>query len=311
MKLFRLFAAIILTAALFISHFACKKSNNGKVQAEIQFLGQELPEGPPGELDSLRHEGLGKYIGSITPDSFKGKFYTIRLQDIYDLDKAFLMELIENNIPYQSPKRLADFTSGNEVVLEPQIYYANPSNKAIKSKEFKLLYFYWDLAWFHQVFQLPAAYNGVGLRHFQDEFSYNNMEIRGQARNNLTVRCDHYPMLDTLYGYPPGEIPRLYVFGNTDSSFIFNREHNNVGYSKDNPMSSTTNAPIFRSSRYEAINFNYSEVDDIKIRATVTFDYKDLIQIYAGRDNLPYTYDDVFVYGPRFWERLKVKVVQQ
>lgn len=309
MKTLRIFTATILTTSLFISHFACKKSNNGKVTAEIQYR-PELPEGPTGELDSLRYQGLGTYIGSITPDSFKGKFYTIRFQDNYTED-AFLMELIENNIPYQSPKRLADFTSGNEVVLEPQIFYANPSNKAIKSKDFKLLYFYWDLAWFHQVFQLPTAYDGVGLMSFRDEFSYNNMERKGPARNNLTVRCDHYPMMDTLYGYPPGEIPRLYVFGNTDSSFIFNKEHNTVGYSKDNPMSSSTNAPIFRSNKYEAINFRYSEIDDLTIRATVTFDFNDLIQIYAGRDNIPYTFDDLFVYAPRFWERLKVKVVQQ
>jgi hypothetical protein len=42
----------------------------------------------------------------------------------------------------------------------------------------------------------------------------------------------------------------------------------------------------------------------------VSFDFADLIHIYAGRDNKPYTYDDVFVYAPRFWERLKVRVVQ-
>jgi hypothetical protein len=308
MKPFRFLATISLITILGNSHVACKKGNKGKVTAEIQYRGQELPEGPSGALDSLRHTGLGTYITSITPDSFKGKFYTMRFQDNYG-EGAFMMELIANNIEYYNPKRIADFSSGNEVVLEPQIFYA--SDRVIKSKTFNLVYFYWDLAWFHQVFQLPAAYDGVGLMSLQDEFSYNNMERKANARNNLTVRCDHYPMFGNMYGQPPGEIPRVYVFGNTDSSFIFNKELKTIGYSKDNPMSATTNASFFRSNKYEAINFNYSEVDDLKIRATVIFDFKDLIQIYAGKDNLPYTFDDVLTYAPRFWERLKVKVVQQ
>lgn len=33
-----------------------------------------------------------------------------------------------------------------------------------------------------------------------------------------------------------------------------------------------------------------------------------LIQVYAGADNIPYTADDVFIYAPRFWERLKSRL---
>jgi hypothetical protein len=41
------------------------------------------------------------------------------------------------------------------------------------------------------------------------------------------------------------------------------------------------------------------------------FDTHNLIQIYAGEDNIPYTSDDVFIYAPNFWERIQVSVKVQ
>ena len=35
---------------------------------------------------------------------------------------------------------------------------------------------------------------------------------------------------------------------------------------------------------------------------------RNLIQVYAGRDNIPYTFDDVFLYRPQFYDRFEVKV---
>lgn len=303
---------LISIAMAFLAGFqACKKNNKGKVTAEIRYRNPDIPEGPSGTSDTLKHQGLGNFITSITPDSFRAKFYTVRFQEDWT-EPSLLMELIENNIDYQSPKRLADFTSGNEVVLEPVVYYAN-QGKVITSKKVLLKYFYWDLAWFHQVFTLPSAYGSVGLMGLaQDEFSYNNQEPKRSARNNLDlkVRCDHYPLMGKMFGNPPGEIPRLYVFGNTDSSFVFNTEYKQIGLSRDNPMGGTANHPVVRSNQYQEFTFNYSETEDLRIRATVTFDFKDLIQLYAGKDNIPYTVDDVVIYAPRYWERLKVKVTQ-
>lgn len=301
--------SVAATLALLILPAACKKGNKGTVTVDIRYRGQDTAEGPAGGMDTARHAGLGAYITSITPDSFKGKFYTIRFQDDWNLPSALMMELIDNNMSYYSPLRIADFSAGNEVRLEPRIYYANTSDKAIKNKNVNLLYFYWDLAWFHQDFKLPAAYNGVSLRVLQKEFNY-GQEQGGTAQNNLHVRSDHYPFTEKIFGNPPGEIPRLYVFGNTDSSFIFNKNFQVVGLSKDNPMGGSNNQPIVRSHQYQSVSFNYSETDDLRLQATVTFDYENLIQLYAGPDNKPYTSDDVVVYAPRFWERLKVKVRQ-
>jgi len=38
----------------------------------------------------------------------------------------------------------------------------------------------------------------------------------------------------------------------------------------------------------------------------MNFNITELIQIYAGKDNIPYTFDDVFVYAPKFRERISV-----
>ncbi|MFN7302291.1 MAG: hypothetical protein ACK5U7_12530, partial [Bacteroidota bacterium] len=42
--------------------------------------------------------------------------------------------------------------------------------------------------------------------------------------------------------------------------------------------------------------------------STMVFDTENLIQLYAGADNTPYTADDIMVYAPNFWERIKVKL---
>jgi hypothetical protein len=40
----------------------------------------------------------------------------------------------------------------------------------------------------------------------------------------------------------------------------------------------------------------------------MSFNITDLIQIYAGQDNIAYTFDDIFVYAPNFWERISVSL---
>jgi len=35
---------------------------------------------------------------------------------------------------------------------------------------------------------------------------------------------------------------------------------------------------------------------------------ENIIHVYAGADNIPYTSDDVIVFEPKFWERIYVDV---
>lgn len=52
-------------------------------------------------------------------------------------------------------------------------------------------------------------------------------------------------------------------------------------------------------------------VDDvvcIEMYSTISFITDDLIQVYAGNNCVAYTGDDVFVYPPRYWERVVARL---
>lgn len=42
--------------------------------------------------------------------------------------------------------------------------------------------------------------------------------------------------------------------------------------------------------------------------STISFNIQNLIQFYAGQDNIPYTSDDVIIYAPDYWERATIQV---
>ena len=97
------------------------------------------------------------------------------------------------------------------------------------------------------------------------------------------------------------EIPHATVFGNTDSTFIFS----STGISKDDPMGCAER--IIRSNKFNSIKLqSIPEGETRTITGVMTFDTNGLIQVYAGKDNIPYTSDDIFVYAPRYWERISI-----
>lgn len=255
------------------------------------------------------YTGFGKYITSITPSLFKAKFNNIRFQSDWYRDTSVLMEMLDNNTSFTAPERFANFTNGSVVTFVPKIWWVNKTNIATEDKLVFFKYFYWQIYWFYQELELPAAYQHVNLREFQTEFNY-TLDKGDTAQKGTQLHSDHFPFLTGLFGTPPGGLPWTYCFGNTDSNFIFNMACQSVGASKDNPGGGTEVSPIVRSNQYEPLSFHYSETKDMKVSVAVTFDYQNLIQVYAGNDNIPYTGDDVFLYAPKFWNRLKVKVLQ-
>lgn len=300
----------LASAALLLYGLESCKKNGSKtlIRADFMYTGADTIPGPP-QTDTLKYTRFGDYIGSLTPVYFKGKFNTIRFQDVWNNQEAVLMELIDNNASIDEPQRFATFSDGVEVVLQPRIYWANTTGKRVTDKKVRFEYFYWDLKWFYQKLNLPIAYNGISLEQFSTEFNY-TIDKGVSAQAGTELKSDHYPFIDPLFGTAPGELPSNYVFGNTDSTFVYNLELQPRENNKDNPMGGGSIQPIIRSNKYEPLDFIYSEGEEMNIRAVVTFDYENLIQIYAGADNIPYTRDDVFVYAPRFWERLSMRVLQ-
>ncbi|MBL7812062.1 MAG: hypothetical protein JNL57_07545 [Bacteroidetes bacterium] len=293
----------------FIFYQSCRKGNGGKISAKFHYTGKDTIPGPSAS-DTSKYVGLGKYIRSITPVSFRAKFQNIRFMDDWDQNKCVMMEVIENNLGMDDPQRYADFSMGQQVTYQPRIYFANKSGKAIKSKEVNFIYFLWNAAYFHQEINLPAEYKGIRLDQFDWEYHYQRQQ-GDTAQKNLKVTCDHFPFVFKIFNTTsPGGLPAVYVFGNTDSTFVFNKAALSIDASKDNPYG-VRSSPIVRSNQYQPFLFNYSELDDMFIQAVASFELDNLIQIYAGPDNISYTRDDIFVYSPRFWERLKIKVRQE
>lgn len=62
---------------------------------------------------------------------------------------------------------------------------------------------------------------------------------------------------------------------------------------------------IIRSNKYtNAVYKKPSSEETIVMNGVLSFDTNGLIQVYSGADKIPYTSDDIFVYAPKFWERL-------
>jgi hypothetical protein len=99
------------------------------------------------------------------------------------------------------------------------------------------------------------------------------------------------------------------IFGNTESSFVVNPNGETVSLSEDCPIAEPGHDLTIRSHKYTNMVFNQpGEGQTAVMDGTLSFNTLDLIQVYAGTDNIPYTHDDIFVYAPKFWERINSKL---
>lgn len=260
------------------------------------------------------HTRFGDYIGSITPTVFKGKFLDMRIQQWSRNPGANTweenMNLIDNNTPIDSSNRIADF-SNNAVV---NFYPVKSGQQSSEPYTFNIFVFI-NLFYF-QEFELPEQYDTVGKLLNLDYGGGNNLDFSGWdiggVRNGRNVKGGSIPMLapvfDTAWkGFNQGfvNIPKTFVFGETDSAFSFiGKQHVQT---LNNPIGQE--GIIMRSPHYDPITLNPVPQDSVQvISGTLSFDTDGLIQIYAGKDNKPYTSDDVFVYAPRYWNRIKVNL---
>lgn len=100
------------------------------------------------------------------------------------------------------------------------------------------------------------------------------------------------------------------VFGETDSSYICMYQGENLPEDERFPFWNQPNRVINRSNKLntQKVIIMPANGDTFTMYATLAFDTENLIQIYAGNDNFPYTGDDDFVYAPKFWDRIKIKL---
>lgn len=290
----------------------CKKKDNtqegnglgGKILVNLTYKSTAQKSGS--DTKSGQYSQFGDYITSITPTTFIGKFLDMRLiSSGVDFASSPGFNIIDNNTEMTSPSRLADFSKNASVNFTPNVPRFN-SDLVLNLFVFMPMFYF-------QEFDLPLQYDNVTILRY---LTYSNEGINlandfiGGLRNGRHVRGSHQPFMAAIFdpawggggNFPP--VPSNYVFGSTDSTYIFNSTGQ---FSINNPLSQT--GYIIRSNAYNALTLQPVPEGETKtVTGTMTFDINNLIQIYAGADNIPYTSDDIFVYAPRFWERLSVNL---
>jgi hypothetical protein len=252
---------------------------------------------------------FGDYITSITPSVYMIKFLNMRFisWDIGSANANDGIDIIDSygNMDWSDPARFANFTNNNTVNITPDLgnYRAN-EELVCNMLVFVLMYFY-------QEFELPAQYSDVpNLNNlyeipFDTDYLTNSNPDIGGTRTGLKIQGDEKPFVkDRLFDSKPGS----YVFGNTESTYVLKTGLTApCAQSIDDPMGQGGN--IVRSNQYNSITIPAIPKNQTLImHTTMSFNFNNLIQVYAGADNIPYTSDDIFVYAPKYWERLSVNM---
>lgn len=313
----------ILTLLVIIVYITgCKKDNDNnderflKLNMKYQSDGKKafINKGLEKSNSDTLYTQFGDHITSISPTVFIGKFLDMRLQNWHNGGTIwnYGFNIIDNNVPEYAPTRLANFSSNATVNFN----LASNSIPASGNSIYNI--FVIITMFFYQEFELPTQYNSVAHLPFLD-FGNNNIlnsfdgQWIGGNRTGLTIKGGSDPFLAPVFdstwagfnGHFP-QIPKNIVFGSTDTTYLYYSSNSGQNaQSIDNPLGQS--GYIIRSSSFNNITIPSTANDETKtVSGTMTFDSQNLIQIYAGADNIPYTWDDIFVYAPKFWERFSV-----
>lgn len=303
----KIFAFIVIAAAL----VSCKKEKSGNMNFSMHYT--TSPDVFKTEVvpDSL-YTGFGDYITSVTPSHFSGKFRMLGFQDaVSPIDQNTNMLLfIDGSMSNDDPRRIADFSNNAVVSYSPNIQGLQDNDGLFRVEQINFIYFYFDAYYFYQEVALPAQYDTVTIAMFNRSYGNGNFDYRSDSvKVNNILKVDYYPFISYVFN-DENYWPQSYVFGNCDSTFLFNTERNNVPNSANWPFGGYTHESIIRSNNYNMATVNTpTEGETVNMTSTVGFDTQNLIQIYAGADNIPYNSDDVFVYAPNYWERIQANLV--
>lgn len=305
---------------LLIFVFASCSKEGGKLMWNMTYSlanEKDISGNKKSALTTDRYTQFGDYITSITPTRFIAKFLDLRLCSTWENQNNNL-EIIDNNrFAWTSTDRIADFSNNNSV---------NININGNIAKDLDMIYLVSTPMFYYQEFEIPQQYynfiieDGIDDRiHFLRFLNFGgskNIDYPsansgiGGIKEGCIVKGSDSPLMAPIFdvnwagfngNFP--EAPHTTVFGNTDSTFIFH----STGTCKDDPMG--LRGDIIRSNKFNPITLHAIPDGVTKtVTGSMTFNTTDLIQIYAGEDNVPYTSDDVFVYAPRFWERLSVSL---
>lgn len=306
---------IVLVTLVLSLIWGCKKDKDRHVVCNVKFTNsgnQKHSQKILDDADTLYTE-FGDYIASVTPYKFTSKLMGIQFSDNKSIfDGGHKIELIWGETPSDDPQRYVDFSNNTSVDFEPNCSGGTTGHDGqfFSEEALEFIYFQFSFWYLYQEAILPAGYSGVNLSQFNGSIG-NNTYVSDSVLHGNILKVDNFPLYDKLFENCGTGAPFSFTFGNTDSSWVV---HLAAGVSMPE-MEALANGPFVGpktfvwSDKYEPFTlYKPDEGETVTIKCTVSFDTKNILQLYAGADNIPYTSDDVIVYAPRFWERVCVVV---
>lgn len=242
--------------------------------------------------DGLKYTQFGDFITTLTPSSFIGELTAVRFHDdtIYGNLGGSFMTIAGASVGNIT----ADFTNNATISVIPVLngdMIGNQDGEGGSFREDVTFKFLWVGMGLKQVIELPAEYTNIQLNQFRSLFSK-------KEGNILTTE------LIPLYE-PVNELNKLsngiiVYFGMTDSTYV-----------TEGTILGNSWSRYIRSSHFKEWTMTPPLPEQTKTyTSTIGFPNENIIQIYAGADNIPYTSDDIIVMEPKFWERIYVNVTE-
>jgi hypothetical protein len=259
-------------------------------------------------VEEDNYSQIGNFITSITPTEFSARFLDMTFYSDKELNQGgYRLTLIDGNLPANDSSRYANFTNGNSVTINPTLFASDKTNLFFSGGEIKFIYLSFSLDYFYQEVLLPVQYETVTLNQFNHRYG-NNDYFSEIVKIGHTLKVDSYPIIDKVIAQNQGVLS-TFIFGNTNSSKIVY-----PGLDPVDPALApfgNINGNFVWSKNYQALTAIMPAHDESRtITCTLSFDISNLIQIYAGSDNISYTSDDVIIYAPNFWDRIHVTTTQ-
>lgn len=247
---------------------------------------------------------FGDFVGTITPKKVTANFNTIRYIDRKNTSPGMqtMMEIVSVNWPFDDERRFADFTNGNTLEVVPEIWGNIDNDGWFVDENITLKYLAIIPNSFNFEYDLPDQFTGV------------ERVPANYVREGNTIKCDMHHLLMQIrtegIDYVHGIRLNGFVFGETDTSYIASQNNIPEGDIIEFISMALPNS-VVRSGNYTCPVLTPPARGKSKIiTTTVSFDSQDLIQQYSGWDNIPYTFDDVFVMEPKFWDRFNIRIDQ-
>lgn len=291
------YLSIVLISIFLIA--GCKKEKYGNVHQQIRATSSQLSEKvtPLKGAQELRYSQFGDFITSLTPSGFVGDLYAARfVTDSTESNDVNMMTLAIADIQNGIGPLSADFSNNATIPVIPVLngvntIVTNEDGEGAFFKEnvtFRMLWLSMELK---LTVTLPEAYTDISLNQFQG-FSAHS-EKQG---NILTTSLGP---LNQILGIPALNSKGLTIyFGMTDSTFF-----------SDGSMMGNAPIDFIRSANYKEWTMIPPLPEETKTYlSTIGFVNDNIIHIYAGSDNIPFTEDDVIVLEPEFWERIYISV---